>query len=135
MARLVPLRDKTRAEFESDPYLRDIVERNLQVAAQCCIDICHRIIALEGAPKPRDYYEAIVRMGELGVLPPEFARRFAAIAGFRNILFHEYLAVDWDEVYENLAKLDDLFRFETLIRTWLANRQTRLSDPASANGN
>ncbi|WP_448337943.1 hypothetical protein [Chloroflexus aurantiacus] len=28
------------------------MERNLEVAAQCCIDICHRIITLEGAQKP-----------------------------------------------------------------------------------
>jgi len=122
LARLVPLRDRPRADFDSEPYLRDIVERNLQVAAQCCIDICHRIIALEGAQKPRDYYEAIVRMGELGVLPTEFARQFASIAGFRNILIHEYLAVDWDEVYENLANLDDLFRFQVYIQAWLAAR-------------
>jgi hypothetical protein len=66
----------------SDPYLRDIVERNLEVAAQCCIDICHRIITLEGAQKPRSYYEAILRMGELGVLPPDLgvsAVRFCSV--------------------------------------------------------
>jgi uncharacterized protein YutE (UPF0331/DUF86 family) len=39
LARLQPLRDKARIDFDEDPYLRDIVERNLQVAAQSCIDI------------------------------------------------------------------------------------------------
>jgi uncharacterized protein YutE (UPF0331/DUF86 family) len=68
----------------SNRYLRDIVERNLEIAAQCCIDICHRIIAVEHALKPSDYYEAILRMGELGVLPVDFARTLAAIAGFRD---------------------------------------------------
>jgi uncharacterized protein YutE (UPF0331/DUF86 family) len=58
--------------FDDDPYLRDVVERNLEVAAQCCIDICNRIIAIEEAPKPRDYYEAIRRLGEVGVLPSEW---------------------------------------------------------------
>ncbi len=119
LARLTPLRERPRSDFDADPYLRDIAERNLEVAAQCCIDICHRIIALEGARKPRDYREAIVRMGELGVLPPEFAANLAPIAGFRNILIHEYLLIDWDEVYRNLANLDDLERFVTLIRDWL----------------
>ncbi len=91
LARLTPLRERPRSDVDSDPYLRDIVERNLEVAAQCCIDICHRIIALEGARKPRDHHEAIMRMGELGVPPPEFAANLAPIAGFRNILIHEYL--------------------------------------------
>ena len=52
LARLKPLRDKPRHEFDQDPYLRDIVERNLEIAAQCCIDISHRIISLEDARKP-----------------------------------------------------------------------------------
>mgnify|MGYP005835586689 CR=1 FL=1 len=122
LARLAPLRDRPKTDFDGEPYLRDIVERNLEVAAQCCIDICHRIIVLEGAQKPRDYREAILRMGELGVLPMDFAQRLAPIAGLRNVLVHEYLAVDWDEVYANLANLEDLLRFAALVRKWLAAR-------------
>jgi uncharacterized protein YutE (UPF0331/DUF86 family) len=122
LARLEPLRDKTRIEFDQDPYLRDVVERNLEIAAQCCIDISHRIISLENARKPVDYYDAILRMGELGVIPPDFARHLAPLAGFRNILVHEYLSVDWDEVYRNLQQLEDLERFAGLIRRWLRQR-------------
>ena len=121
-ARLRPLREKTRTEFDQDPYLRDIVERNLEVAAQCCIDISHRIISLENARKPVDYYDAILRMGELSVLPPDFARHLAPIAGFRNILAHEYASLDWDQVYGHLQQLDDLDRFAELIRRWLRKR-------------
>lgn len=122
LARLEPLKAKTRTEFDQDPYLRDIVERNLEVAAQCCIDISHRIIALEKAQKPTDYYEAILRMGELGVLPPDFARHLAPLAGFRNILVHEYLRLDWDEVYRHLQNLQDLQRFSAVVRQWLMKR-------------
>jgi len=119
LQRLEPLKARPRADFDADPYLRDIVERNLEVAAQCVIDIGHRIISLRGARKPRDYYEAIILMGELGVLPAEFARSLARIAGFRNILVHEYLSVNWDEVYRNLQRMDDLARFAEYVRQWL----------------
>jgi len=122
LARLQPLSDKDRIEFEQDPYLRDIVERNLEIAAQCCIDISHRIISLEGARKPIDYYDAILSMGDLGVLPAEFARRLAPLAGFRNILVHEYVRLDWDEVYRALHRLEDLERFAALVRHWLRLR-------------
>jgi uncharacterized protein YutE (UPF0331/DUF86 family) len=54
LARLEPLRGRARVEFDADPYLRDIVERNLEISAQCCIDICHRIISLENSRKPTD---------------------------------------------------------------------------------
>jgi len=72
LQRLEPLREKDLSEFQRDAYWRDIVERNLKTAAQCCIDIGNRIISLEGAQKPRDYYESILRLGGLGVLPVDF---------------------------------------------------------------
>lgn len=49
------------------PICATIVERNLEVAAQCCIDIASRLIGMEGAQKPSDYQEAIARLGEIGV--------------------------------------------------------------------
>ena len=123
LARLEPLREQKRAEFDADPYLRDIVERNLEISAQCCIDICHRIIVLENTRKPTDYFEAILMMGEIGILSADFARRLAPLAGFRNILIHEYLGIDWDHVYKNLQNLDELTRFSEEIRRWLAIKQ------------
>ena len=64
MRKLEPLREKEKEELRADPYLQDIVERNLEVAAQACLDIANRIISLEQLEKPRDYYEAILRLGE-----------------------------------------------------------------------
>ena len=124
LARLEALKGKSRAEYDADPYLRDIVERNLEVAAQCCLDICHRIISIEKAMKPADYHDAFLRMSELGVLPSKFARKLAPIAGLRNILVHEYLGLDWDEVYSNLQKISDLVKFAGYIREWLKARST-----------
>jgi uncharacterized protein YutE (UPF0331/DUF86 family) len=119
LQRLEPLKSKNLNEFLEDAYLRDIVERNLEVLAQCCIDIANRIIALENALKPQDYYESILRLGELGILPMEFAQELAPIAGFRNVLAHRYLTIDWDEVYRNLHKIDVLYKFAELIREWM----------------
>jgi uncharacterized protein YutE (UPF0331/DUF86 family) len=125
LGRLEPLREKPLDEFLQDAYLRDIVERNLEIAIQCCIDIANRLISLEQAPKPRDSYESILRLGELGVLPGTFARELAPMAGFRNILAHEYLAIDWDWVYEHLQRLGDLYRFADHLRGWLRSRLER----------
>ncbi len=125
LARLEPLKDKSRETFDRDPYLRDIVERNLEIAAQCCIVICNRIISLENAKKPIDYYDAILRMGEIEVLPLGFAKDLAPIAGFRNILVHQYLGIDWDEIYNKLSHMDDFIRFAECIRKWLRKKVTK----------
>ena len=122
LSRLEPLRNKSRSDFDKDAFLRDIVERNLEIAAQCCIDISNRIISLEKAQKPNDYYEAIIRLGQLNVLPEGFARNLAPIAGFRNILVHEYLGLNWDEVYKNLQEIDELVRFAEIVREWILQK-------------
>ncbi len=125
LRRLEPLRARPLDDFLQDAYLRDIVERNLEIAIQCCIDIANRLISLEQAPRPRDSYESILRLGELGVLPVAFARELAPMAGFRNILAHEYLAIDWDLVYEHLQRLNDLYQFADYLRGWLRSRLER----------
>ena len=128
LQRLEPLKKKDLDEFMQDVYLRDIVERNLEISAQCCIDIANRIITLEDALKPQDYFESILRLGELEVLPMDFARELAPIDGFRNILAHRYLTINWDEVYENLRQSDVLYEFAEMIRAWMRDRATE-NDP------
>jgi len=117
--RLEGLASRPRADFDASQDLRDIAERNFEVAAQCCIGIANRIISLEGARKPRDYYESIMRLAEIGVLPAELARTLAPVAGFRNVLVHEYAGINWDEVYRNFQRLADLRAFAERIAEWL----------------
>jgi len=57
----------------------DLGGLDLSSNAQCCIDIGNRIISLQAAQKPRDYYESILRLGELSVLPMDFAESLAPI--------------------------------------------------------
>src|SRR6056297_1047816 len=95
LVKLAPFKEKRKEEFLRDEYLQDIVERNLEVAIQSCIDIANRIISLDGLEKPRDYYGAIIRLGEENILPYDFTQNFAPVAGFRNILIHEYLKINW----------------------------------------
>jgi len=84
--------------------------------------MCNRIISLEGAQRPADDHEAIMRMGDLAVLSPAFATHLAPLAGFRNVLVHEYTGIDWNEVYDNLQRLDDLRVFADAVRSWMAGR-------------
>lgn len=122
LQKLEPFKAKKKEELLKDPYLQDIVERNLEVSAQAVIDIANRIISIEGLEKPRDYYEAIIRLGESGILSKEFSQQLAPIAGFRNILVHDYMDINWDEVYTNLLQLDDIFKFMDDVKAWMIKR-------------
>jgi uncharacterized protein YutE (UPF0331/DUF86 family) len=118
-SRLEDLSRRPREEFDANPDLRAIAERNFEVAIQCCIDMANRILALEGARKPRDYYDSFMLLAEVGVVPADLARSAAPMAGFRNVLAYEYSGIDWDQVYESFGHLGDLCDFAQHVARWL----------------
>ncbi|MGH7304424.1 MAG: type VII toxin-antitoxin system HepT family RNase toxin [Candidatus Rokuibacteriota bacterium] len=95
------------------------VERGLQLCAQNAIDIATHLAASAGRDTP-DYASAIDVLGEVGVLPAEFARRFRGVAGFRNVLVHGYLRVDLGRVHDLLnSGLDGFAEFARHVEAFL----------------
>lgn len=108
------------ADLKQDPILRGAVERYLQLSAESVIDVAEMFIAELGLRKPEEYKEAIRILGEAGILPAEFAVTFSSIAGFRNILVHEYARVDLELVHQHLIQdLDDLELYSRYIAEYL----------------
>ena len=102
-----------------------MVQRGLQLCAQNALDFATHLAASAGRDVP-DYAAAIERMGDLGVLPPEFAARFRPVAGFRNVIVHGYLDVDLGMVHRLLNEhLDDFAEFARHVNRQLAT----LADP------
>lgn len=101
-------------QLEKDYGLRSAVERNLQISMECVLEIGEMIISREGFRKPENYREVIEILGEEGVLPKKFAKKFAPAAGFRNILVHHYAEVDLEKLHRHLQK--DLKDFDTFVR-------------------
>ena len=58
-----------------------------------------------------NYTDDIVRLGAAGILPKQFSEKIKPMAGFRNILVHEYTEIDLREVYRVLQ--ENLSDFET----------------------
>ena len=97
-----------------------VVERGLQLCAQNALDVATHLAASAGRDVA-DYAAAIERMGDLGVLPPEFAARFRPVAGFRNVIVHGYLDVDLAMVHRLLNEhLDDFAEFARHVDRYLA---------------
>jgi uncharacterized protein YutE (UPF0331/DUF86 family) len=107
------------AALQADPDERWTVERGLQLCTQNALDIATHLAASAGRDAP-DYASAIDVLGDLGVLPADFARRFRAIAGFRNVLVHGYLGVDLSRVHQLLnVGLDDFADFARFVEDHL----------------
>ena len=106
-------------EYLKNEAAQDRAERNLQLAAQICIDIASHVIADQGYRAPYSYGDIFTVLQEEGLLPQELAGTMRQIAGFRNILVHDYLEIDPKIVYESLKKIDDFKKFAEYVITWL----------------
>lgn len=102
-------------EYRQSEALKDRAERNLQLAAQACIDIANHIVADRGFRTPQGYGDSFLVLMEEGILPPDLADKMKMIAGFRNILVHDYLIIDDKIVYNSLLNLDDPSEFAGII--------------------
>jgi len=109
----------TWEEYSNDEGLQDRAERNLQIAAQICIDIGNHIIAINGFRPPETYSDIFVVLGERGVISEDLAVTFQKIAGFRNILVHDYIEIDQKLVFDCLQHLDDFRLFVQKVTHWL----------------
>ena len=94
-------------ELQADPFRLYTVERGLQVAIECVLDIGSHVISAYGFRKPSEYAEVFVILKEHRVLPSEFAERIRPMAGLRNLLVHMYLEVNAHRLAQQLDHLDD----------------------------
>jgi uncharacterized protein YutE (UPF0331/DUF86 family) len=124
LVQLTALSRLDRSEFEESETLRLIAERRLEITAQACLDVAHRILASSGSEGMRAGAEAVEEIARSGIVPVEFARTFKRIAQFRNVLAHMYVEIDWDLVYANLQRVDEIGEYAEYIRAWLRDQAT-----------
>ena len=113
--RLRRLQEKRSAPlelFQTDEDLQDIVLRNLQNAIQGCVDLASHIVVDEGWAVPPTQAGLFQTLSDHQVITVDEAARMKGMVGFRNIVVHEYAAVDMKKVHEILTdRLRDVERF------------------------
>lgn len=108
------------AELVGNDVLLSAVERNFQVAIERVLDIGNHIIAEKGFETPEDNEDIIRILGEEGVVPSEFAEATKGLAGFRNVLVHEYGGIDYKILYDYLVhRLGDFGKFAEYISNYI----------------
>lgn len=103
----------TLNEFRSDKKIRRYVERTLHLAIECCLDIGSHIIADNGWREPVDNKDIFAVLGENGVLSKDLLPKLQKMAGFRNVLVHDYAKIDPEIVYTVLKQ--NLLDFQEFI--------------------
>lgn len=104
------------AEYRGDWKVQRIIERTLQMMIELCADIPGHIIADGGLRSPQTYADTFRVLGENAILTPEQTAVMEKMAKFRNIVVHQYEAVDAEIVILVLHKhLPDFDRFREVI--------------------
>ena len=107
--------------FLDDPMYEGALLHYLYLVSDGCITVAEMVIKYRTLATPQSYYEAIDTLGEYGIIPREFAYRFAKIASFRNFLAHDYEKIDYlvicKEVLGKLSEIDEYLHYiETSMR-------------------
>lgn len=92
----------SRKEIENNLTVRGSIERYLYLVAQSCIDIADAFISLKSFRKPTTLREGFEILEEEKIIPVELREKMIKMAGFRNVVAHDYEKIDYDKVYDIL---------------------------------
>jgi uncharacterized protein YutE (UPF0331/DUF86 family) len=85
------------------------------MVAQLVIDIAGELSARRG-DRFEDYTDAIRNLARDARFPPSLVSELERLPGFRNVLIHEYVALDLDRAVDALTRLDPIEQFFEIVR-------------------
>ena len=100
-----------REAIRADEHLGWALRYGLFEAIQMVIDIVCHLVSARQLGSPTTYRECVDLLEEHGYLGAELAHRLRRMIGLRNILVHEYIRVDTDQLVDFLERLDDFRAF------------------------
>jgi uncharacterized protein YutE (UPF0331/DUF86 family) len=111
-----------RAALDRDLSLHNDVLFSLLTVCQLVIDVAGDLGARRG-DRFEDYTEAVRSLGRDARFTPDLVRKLERLPGFRNVLIHEYVALDLDRVVEALDDLAPVEQFLEVVRKLVADER------------
>ena len=105
------VKNYSKEEYIGDPFIYGASERFLHLAIESVLDISNHAISDMRFRKPSSNKEIFQVLLENKIIPEELKINLSNMAGFRNILVHDYIKLDREVVYEiiinNLKDIED----------------------------
>lgn len=106
---LATFRNISYSEYVSNFHNKRTVERLIQLIVDVAVDINSHVLVDEGFPPPRDAFESFIKAVATGVFSLDFARAIAPSTGERNIIVHEYEAIDDGLVFDSINETLEMY--------------------------
>jgi uncharacterized protein YutE (UPF0331/DUF86 family) len=106
--------------FAGNKDTQYMVRHAMLLAIQSSIDIATGIAVMKTPRRPDTYRETFQVLGKFQIIPEDLATELSKLAGFRNILVHEYTGLDTKHVYRILKdNWQALETFRKLIKKFI----------------
>jgi uncharacterized protein YutE (UPF0331/DUF86 family) len=112
--RVIRPRVRDAEALRGDLSLHNDVLFSLLVVCQAVIDVAGDLAGRRGI-RFQDYTEAVRALRGVEGMPPDIVAALERLPGFRNVLVHEYVALDYALVLDALDGLDTVERFLTIV--------------------
>jgi len=110
--------------FEREKDTQYMVCHAMLLAIQASIDLATGMAVMKTPRRPDTYRETFHVLGNSAIIPEELAAEMAKLAGFRNILVHEYTGLDIRRVHRVLMEnWDTMDRFRNLVKTFIREQE------------
>ena len=112
-------RDYKPDDLSSSNLLEWAVRYGLLESIQIVIDTACGLCNKNNLGSPRNYGDCLRLLQEFKYLPPELAGTLIRIVGLRNLLIHEYVAIDNARLYGFLSELSVFRDYAKAIHQFL----------------
>lgn len=109
------------SDLKKDEIVKDIdkkgaVERYLYLVVQAAIDLAEAVISYKKLRKPLTFSENFDILCEEHLISEDLCSKLISMAGFRDVLAHEYEKMDYDILYKVLTGgLTDIEEFVKIV--------------------
>lgn len=100
--------------LRDDLSLRNDVLHSLQTVCQVVIDIASELSARHRL-RFQDYTEAVGNLAAIPGFSADVVRELEKLPGFRNVVIHDYVTLDYRQVLEALHRLDGVEVFAEAV--------------------
>jgi uncharacterized protein YutE (UPF0331/DUF86 family) len=107
---LASIGDTPAERLSSDRLTRHAVERILTQLVDLAVSINSHVATLQLGRGPGSYRESFELAAKAGAISPDLARELAPSVGLRNILTHEYAAIDIGIVANSVPRAVESYR-------------------------
>jgi uncharacterized protein YutE (UPF0331/DUF86 family) len=125
--------DLSATDLTTNRVHRHAVERIITQVVDLAVAINSHIAAVEVGRGPATYRSSFADAAQAGALPADLADRLAPGAGLRNILTHEYVAIDLERVAAAIPIVRTGFReYLAAIARFVARQGTEPAVPGES---